>query len=174
MDKKKIAAFLSGDVDEWVGWMRENGLTLSDDPKVVEGQFHLARLQCLDVPVPVRLQSRKILIDKNVVKKIDYPITPTELLNTNPRATPVTSGEVKNLVGMAKEIALCYPSELSRNKHFMKVLNQLQGTIDNTHSSVRHFEIYTLGQTRIKFLVENDTYVMPDKDIVYRIYTNVI
>lgn len=173
--KLELIALEEGDIHKWAQLCSHYGEIMPTDEKQLEHTFHLARLRCKEIGVPLRKESRDLLVKNAVIKH--EPVSILEKLHSNKMYKHKTSSvkTILNLKEGFKEIVLVFSADFLRSRVFKDVTNELAGKLDLVRSNVRRWEIYTLEGVHIKFLLEDEEYELPmDTDkVAYRFISNV-
>lgn len=161
----ELAALEKGDIQAWAEILSDRGDLMPTDNTILDNMFHLRRMRTKRIPMPLRIESRTVLMGRGVVE--NEPLTVLERLSTMDVRNQLSTKVAEMLKG-ADEVILIYPDQRIRSRSFLKVTEELGGHLDIQRSSVNKLELYTLDNKHIKFLLDNEDYDIPDKKIALR------
>ena len=168
----ELSALKANDIQKWAEVKNMNGDVMPADADTLEMLFHLTRMRNINVPVAVRLSSRDILRSHGH-EAGNEPVTIKEWLMAHEVRNRVNVS-IPNLLTEADEVILLFPSDLVRDRVYMKAATELVAIIDKKKSSPNLRDIWTTDGKHIKFIVSNDAYLPRDTTIVYRVINDAV
>lgn len=168
-------AYEDNDHITWSTIMARQGDIMPQDDDVLRSTFLLAKAREIHLPMADRIEARQALIDANVLSsEDDEPIKPSEKLRKAGSKMLVPGSAKQTLKDNPDydEFVLVFPNENVRNVLLMRWANELQGMLDKVRSNVRYFELYTLDNKHIRFVVDDENYDLPIADVAFREISN--
>jgi len=146
-------ALESGDKEKWAQIKRGEGEVLPTDVNQLDSTFHLRRMRMNGMPLQHKLESRKVLGRRGVVRDKDEPLTPLEILAAR-GARWAESTDIRKLLEKDIDVVvLVFEHDLGRFRFFTKVAARIQGQLDNERSNLKDMTLITLEGKTIMFVL---------------------
>lgn len=169
-------AYEKDDHETWGHVKSLHGDILPQDKDTLRNMFLLAKTREPNIPMSMRLDARQQLVGRNVItSEDDEPVRPSEKLKKG-GAKMLVPGSAKQTLKDNPDIevfVLVFGSEAARNALMLKWASELQGQLDKVRSNVRYFELYTLDNKHIQFILDDENYDLPITDVAFREVGNV-
>ena len=169
---KELDALINLEVDDWWELRAKKGEIVPGDATMRENTFHVVRMECQDMTIPERVESRDLLIERGV--EVDNPLTVHEKLHKRGAKYKPTKLPKNFATDDADEVIFIFPNSRVRDQILKQTAQQLQGQLDLVRSNVRFQELYTIEGKHLRFVLEDEDVELGDKNISYRNINSVV